>query len=729
MLVSFYRYKGIAMTNNKLTEKPLVVSYLRWSSGQQKLGDSERRQLEQANEWIEKNGYELNENFVLRDDGKSGYHSENFGKDGALGKFVRQAEAGEIPRGTVLIIEDFSRFSRSHVRKALKHFLGLIDAGIRIYVAKDDMEFNENNADEIKIIITLSKMAAAYEESHRKSNHLKKFWDGARQRAVNNSHSTLYPVLLPSNSPDWLRKVKNKDGQKYFEPISDRVVAIKRIFELADTGGDDGLGLGSTVIARVLDSEGIKPFRGERANSAISFNDSYVLRLLRDKRLLGYLQPYINPVDEVTGKRKRQPDGELIANYFPPLISVDLFERVNLKMEQRKQYQGGKVSRKFTNLFTKIGKCAYCGPSMTLFTKRGSKAEGGRSAYLQCSEGTKLRKCGNRAVRYFDTFEKSVIKSLTELDLSSLFQTGEDKGNQQAANLRKNIFELKKEQKKIAAKIKTATNLLLEEPDDNDIIEARASLKNDRDINESEIEKLNAELVSLSRKSNYQEFKDSLEIVINSFTEEDEITTYNKRRAINTYLIDILQYIAIDGVKQQAWVVFDIEFAKNLIRQGFKRGQEEIKREVIAGIPAIVTETSIPSDKESDAFTAWGSHIKLKLRRFVERLPTYDDIVEMREFFEVAPPELLKINRVCNEAINKNWRRNKRLKYTVLDSEAFNKLEEQIIEELYIPLPDGYEPDEEWLNAPSPKYKVGDVLQRPQDVYAEMKKQLGIEKK
>ena len=222
---------------------------------------------------------------------------------------------------------------------------------------------------------------------------------------------------------------------------------------------------------------------------------------------------------------------------------------------------------------------------------------------------------------------------------------------------------------------------------------------------------------------------DSLEIVINSFTEEDEITTYNKRRAINTYLIDILQYIAIDGVKQQAWVVFDIEFAKNLIRQGFKRGQEEIKREVIAGIPAIVTETSIPSDKESDAFTAWGSHIKLKLRRFVERLPTYDDIVEMREFFEVAPPELLKINRVCNEAINKNWRRNKRLKYTVLDSEAFNKLEEQIIEELYIPLPDGYEPDEEWLNAPSPKYKVGDVLQRPQDVYAEMKKQLGIEKK
>ena len=97
-------------------------------------------------------------------------------------------------------------------------------------------------------------------------------------------------------------------------------------------------------------------------------------------------------------------------------------------------------------------------------------------------------------------------------------------------------------------------------------------------------------------------------------------------------------------------------------------------------------------------------------------LPSSDKVLEA---------ELLKINRVCNEAINKNWRRNKRLKYTVLDRESFNEVREQIIEDLYIPLPDGYEPDEEWLNAPSPEYKVGNVLQRPQDVYAEMKKHLG----
>ena len=44
-------------------EKPLVISYLRWSSGTQRLGDSERRQMNLASKWLEKNGYEINEDY------------------------------------------------------------------------------------------------------------------------------------------------------------------------------------------------------------------------------------------------------------------------------------------------------------------------------------------------------------------------------------------------------------------------------------------------------------------------------------------------------------------------------------------------------------------------------------------------------------------------------------------------------------------------------------------
>lgn len=676
MLKSDNQLGTVFMYMQSKSNKPLVISYLRWSSGKQKLGDSERRQMNQANSWLKKNGYELNESYVLRDDGKSAYHSENFGENGALGKFVRQAESGEIPRGTILIIEDFSRFSRSHVRKALKHFLGLLDAGIRIYVAKDDMEFNDQNADEIKIIITLSKMAAAYEESHRKSNHLKSFWEGARTKAGSNTESNEYPVLLPSNAPDWLKKIKGKDGQKYFAVIPDRIEVIKRIFELADIGGEDGLGLGSTMIVRVLESEGVKPFKGERGNTAKTFNDSYVLRLLKDQRLLGYLQPFINPVDEKTGKRKRTAIGEPIPNYFPPLIDQKLFDRVNFKIQQRKIYQGGKVSRKFTNLFTKIGKCSYCGSSMTLFTKRGSKAEGGRSAYLQCSEGTKLRKCGNRAVRYFDTFEKTIIMTLVELDLSSLFQKNSNVDNQKIIEKRNEIYEIENEQKKIERKMYVATDKLLEDPSDKDIVKRRAELKNQRGILASKLESLKDELMSVSRKSNYQEFKDNLEIVINSFSEEDDIATYNKRRAINTYLIDIVQYIAIDGVNQSCWIVFDLGFLKEKYKGSILEGQDFMAKKNALGESF---DTNIPNNKEVIAFgfSPISAHLKVKLNRFNNRPPTKDDVLNLRESIEIAPKELIEINETINSAINKNWQSLKRKSYQVLCLDLENKIKDE----------------------------------------------------
>lgn len=705
------------MNSNK--NKPLVISYLRWSSGVQKLGDSERRQMKIASKWLEKNGYEIDEKYVLRDDGKSAYYSENFSDNGALGKFCNEVKSGKIPKGTVLIIEDFSRFSRAKVRLAQQRFLELINNGIRIYIAKDDTEYNEDNYDMVNMFVSLAKMTAAREESERKSHHLIEFWDGAREKAEKNAESNQYPVILPSNAPDWLIKVKKQDGQKYFEAIPERVDVINRIFELADIGGEDGLGLGSTVIVRILESEGVKPFKGERGNTAKSFNDSYVLRLLKDQRILGYLQPFLNPVDEITGKRKRIAVGEPIANYFPPIIDKNLFDRVNLKIQQRKVYQGGKVARKFTNLFTKIVKCSYCGASMTLFTKRGSKAEGGRSAYLQCSEGTKLRKCGNRAVRYFDTFETSIIKSLGELDLSKLFYSNNNVDDKKIAEKRNEIYSVQQEEQLLEKKISNAIDLLLTDPKDKDIIKARITLKNQRSVIDSKLEALNKELMGLSRKTDYQEFASNLKIILDSYTEEDEIATYTKRRSINTHLIDIIQYIAIDGVKQEAWIVFDIEFAKDQVREAFDLGQELARKEFIEGIPDIFTETSIPSEERMNAYGEGGltTHFKISLRRFKDKLPTLEDVLEMRVAYEVAPNELIEINKICNAAINTNWQSKKRLSYNVLDSETQRKLEDDVFSEYHVPLPDDYVHDEEWFNSTSCELKIGDIIPDPREAW------------
>ena len=221
------------MTVNKLTDKPLVVSYLRWSTGKQKFGDSEQRQLDAAEEWISENGYEVNTDYILKDDGKSGYHSENFSDNGALGQFITKVKNGSIPKGTILLIEDFSRFSRAEINLAQQRFLELINNDINVYIVKDKKLYVKADYKLEDMVVSLAKMAAAHEESDRKSNHLKKFWNRARKEAIKTSGLAQYPVLLPSNSPDWLRKIKNQDGKKYFEAIPERVEVINRIFELA----------------------------------------------------------------------------------------------------------------------------------------------------------------------------------------------------------------------------------------------------------------------------------------------------------------------------------------------------------------------------------------------------------------------------------------------------------------------------------------------------------------
>lgn len=671
---------------NKSTDndKPEVISYLRWSSGQQKLGDSERRQLELATDWLEENGYTINpDRRIIRDDGKSGYHSENFSDDGALGKFISEVKKGEIPKGTILLIEDFSRFSRAQINLAQQRFLELINNGIRVYIAKDQKLYEEKNYSLEDMIVSLAKMAAAHEESDRKSNHLKKFWKGRRDKASKNLGNEEYPVLLPTNAPDWLRKVSKSNGQKYFEIIPERGEIIKRIFYLADAGGEDGMGLGSTKIVRILEKEGIKPFVGERKNSARTFNDGYITRLLGDRRIIGELQPYTNPIDKKTGKRVRIKNGNPIPNYFPPLISEATFNRVRQKIEQRKMYQSGRVSRKFTNLFTKLAKCAYCGSSMTLFVKRGSKAEGGRSAYLQCSEGTKLadkKRCGNKSVRYFDTFEKTIIKSLVEMDLDQLFKANDNVEKRQNTKIRSDIYDAKTQLEKINKKIKNVSMLMVEDPDDLSFAEIKEELKLDKIQTEYSIQKLNQELLSLNKNNDVGVFKDNLDIVLKSFNERDEIATYNKRRAINTYLIDILQYIAIDGQKQQAWIVFDLDFFKQKYKQSFDAGIDLLNTIQSNDREILHFETDIPSEAEIKAFgtSPIEPHVKIQLRRFKDTNPTTEDVLSLRESFEIAPQELVEINYKVNAAINRNWRSLKRTKYQVLDLELETKLKDQV---------------------------------------------------
>src|ERR1700739_3092496 len=104
-----------------------AFSYVRFSTPQQKLANSLRRQVERTAAYCAEHGLTLDES--LRDEGLSGYHGVHR-KRGALGRFLARVKAGEIERGSVLVVEAFDRMSRQTPREAQEQFLSLINAGI-----------------------------------------------------------------------------------------------------------------------------------------------------------------------------------------------------------------------------------------------------------------------------------------------------------------------------------------------------------------------------------------------------------------------------------------------------------------------------------------------------------------------------------------------------------------------------------------------------------------------
>ena len=86
-------------------------SYARFSSSAQADGDSYRRQIEKTLEFCQRHNLELNETRYA-DLGVSGWTGENIEK-GALDDFIAALKAGKIPKGSVLIVENWIGFRGS----------------------------------------------------------------------------------------------------------------------------------------------------------------------------------------------------------------------------------------------------------------------------------------------------------------------------------------------------------------------------------------------------------------------------------------------------------------------------------------------------------------------------------------------------------------------------------------------------------------------------------------
>lgn len=505
--------------------EPKAYSYIRFSSPEQAKGDSIRRQTELSEQYCKQHGLILDDTLKLTDKGLSAYKGHHRTK-GALGEFLRLVEAGEIPQGSILLVENLDRLSREQVLDALNQFTGIIRAGIKVVTLQDGMEYCQESINQnwAQLIISITYMARAHEESKLKSERVAAAWENKR----NNGDKK-----LTANAPAWVRL--SEDRTKFIL-IPEAAKAIELIFRKKLAGK------GTERIARELnDDPNIwePPRTGPKKTGG--WRGSYINKILRSRAVIGEFQPY----KLVDGKR--QPIGDPIPDYFPPVIDKELFYQVQALLQANAEKKGNAGGRtgKVSNLFTHVAICGLCGYPMHYLNK-GEPPRGGK--YFVCDASRRLKTCSAKAIRY-EEFEELFFANFEELDISQLIP-GTDETQARINVLDKKLMANRQRLLEINFKIENLT-------DDISINEDRrareqfnkrlSSLFDDRERLETEIKEYEQEITILQQQqteleSNAEQVKEIYRLMGNA---KDEKALIEIRLMLRQQIQKILDWIKI----------------------------------------------------------------------------------------------------------------------------------------------------------------------------------------
>jgi DNA invertase Pin-like site-specific DNA recombinase len=233
------------------------------------LGDSLRRQLDGTTAYCTANNLELVE--TIRDEGFSGYHATHR-RRGALGRFVKRFEAGEIKPGGVFIAEAFDRVTREPVRKAAQLFLTLINGGMDVHMLIIGVTFTAASIDRNvgELYMAIGMMVGAHGESHTKSNREREAWIARRNGGLgrNGVPSNLFPgwIIKTPKGPQ-LDRAKAKTGHR-----------IRRLVATMACG----------QIAKLLNDEGVPLFNDrKRSREQPVWTNDMIQKFIRGRQTLG----------------------------------------------------------------------------------------------------------------------------------------------------------------------------------------------------------------------------------------------------------------------------------------------------------------------------------------------------------------------------------------------------------------------------------------------------------
>ncbi len=309
-------------------------SYVRLSTEEQLKGRGKSRQLNMIEAYCKKHVIEIKEE--MEDIGKSAYHGDNLKEGAALHKFLEAIKNGSI-KDPVLLVESLDRLSRQAVQKAQYQLMQYLEAGIIIVTVSDNMVYKiTNNSMEGMMMLMVGMMVGirSHEESERKSERISHSW----KEKIDEARNLKSP--LTAMCPKWLKLVgKTKSNPGHYEIIPERAKLIRRICKLISQG------VSKQSVANLLNEEGIKPWgRGKQ------WHGSYIDKIRCSIALIGQYQPH----QIVRGKR--EPIDNIITNYFPRIITNELFTLVSAKKTTYSKPQSPNSSTKSINIKGYFGK-------------------------------------------------------------------------------------------------------------------------------------------------------------------------------------------------------------------------------------------------------------------------------------------------------------------------------------------------------------------------------------
>ncbi len=449
----------------------IAYSYVRFSTPEQRLGDSLRRQISRAEEWCRANQYSLDS--TLKDEGVSGYRHKN-STSGALATFLDAIRNGDVTPGSVLVVESLDRLSRAEPLDALALLREIIKAGVHVVTLYDGQKYSQASMREIgPLLQALVIMSRAHEESHMKAQRLSASWSSKRDIALAQKQPVTRQV------PAWIQvedvgvslSGRHEWSKARFKLIPERAAILREIFRLRAEG------LGRRRIADELNRRGIAVWGRGKRKARGGWQDSYIAKILSTRAVLGEFQPHRL---EAGRNSTRTPVGPPIEGYYPRAISDGLWAAAQVYSSEARQHKG----RTSTSALLSGLLSDPTGAPMHIERKGGASG----NYYVTARP---FRRAGLTTHRWrIDHLDAAVRKLIQEIDWRSVFST--PTGDSAQSKLRSEVAVCDEKAARIRERLQAAADRLLD-PDFESVKEELKKTIADLKEQQAGVEKAQAE--------------------------------------------------------------------------------------------------------------------------------------------------------------------------------------------------------------------------------------------